>query len=266
MYFFTLNNNNMKTTTLIRMGILPMLALAFFACKKEAQNSSGSTLLSSQAAKKVTPQGPTMDWSVSIQVTKNACNEQVFTLTGLNGNGNAIGMNDGQIELTISDANGVAGSPYTGTSPLTVTTHLAPGTYSLSATVSTGGNLRGQSSLPSVTVAACASCTYKGLDELTCADLPADMYIGEVQYNHEQLCQLLAYNRGNQGYGSLVRLAQAVLVAKVNGFTSTNEVVAAAEVLIGHLNALDAGDQASVDDQYGATQKGHVQDLVKCNQ
>jgi hypothetical protein len=91
------------------------------------------------------------------------------------------------------------------------------------------------------------------------------MYIGAVQYNHEQLCELLAYNRGNNGYGALVRLAQAVLVAKVNGFTSANQVVAAAEALIGSLNALDANDQASVPDQYGSTEKGHVQDLVKCN-
>jgi hypothetical protein len=268
MYFFTLNNNNkMKTINLIRIGILPILAVLVFACKKDAQTSSGSLSLSGEArtTQLSSQQGPAVDWSIDMQVTKNACNEQIFTLTGLNKTGNAIGANDGTIELTISDANGVVGTPYTGASPLTVTTHLAAGTYSLAAKVSTGGNLRGQSSIPSLTVAACASCPYKGLGELTCADLPADMYIGAVQYNHEQLCELLAYNRGNNGYGALVRLAQAVLVAKVNGFTSANQVVAAAEALIGSLNALDANDQASVPDQYGSTEKGHVQDLVKCN-
>jgi hypothetical protein len=87
-----------------------------------------------------------------------------------------------------------------------------------------------------------------------------------VHYSHEQLCQLLAYNRGNHGYGALVRLAQAVLVAKANGFTSQNAAVAAAEALIANLNALDSDDQASVVDQYGAPEKGHVQDLVKCGE
>ena len=254
----------MKTTTLFRAGILPVLAFLFFACTKEVQNSSSSTLMSSQAdaSQRVAAQ----DWSVDIQVTKNACDEQVFTLTGLNKNGNAVTPGDGQIELTISDANGIVGIPSTGSSPLIVTTHLAAGTYALAAKVSTGNNLKGQSSLPGVVVVACVGCPYKGLDELTCADLPATMYIGQVNYNHDQLCQLLAYNRGNHGYGALVRLAQAVMVAKANGFTSQNEAVAAAEALIGSLNALDSDDQASVVDQYGAPEKGRVQDLVKCDE
>jgi hypothetical protein len=260
----------MKTTAFIRIGILPVLALLFFACKKEVQTNSSltSSSLSSQAktSQNVSQQGPAIDWSVDIQVTKNACDEQVFTLTALNKNGNPIGQADGEIEFTISDANGIVGTPQTGTSPMTVITHLASGTYSLVAKVSTGPNLRGESSVPTVIVEPCAACPYKSLQELTCADLPQQMLIGQVQYDHEQLCQLLAYNRGNQGYGALVRLAQAVMVAKVNGFTSENEAVAAAEVLIGGLNALNADDQASVVDEYGAPEKGHVQDLVKCDE
>jgi len=258
----------MKTTTLFRIGILPILAFSIFACKKEAQTTSTSTLMSSQApaTQKIMQQGPAVDWSVAIEATKNLCNEQVFTLTGLNKNSNPIGVNDGVIELTISNASGIVGTTYSGTSPLTVVTHLAPGTYSLAAKVSTGPNLRGVGSIPSIVVEPCGGCPYKSLDALTCADLPVDMYIGQVKYDHEQLCQLLAYNRGNQGYGALVRLAQAVLVAKVNGFTSANEKVAAAEALIADLNVLDSGDQASVVDQYGAPEKGAVQDLVKCSE
>jgi hypothetical protein len=258
----------MTTTTLFRIGILPVLALLVFACKKEAQTSSTSTTLISQSktSQSSSEAGPAIDWSVNIQVTKNVCDEQVFTLTGLNKNGMAIGTGDGAIVLTISDVNGTVGAPLSGASPLQATTHLAPGTYTLNATVSTGSNLRGQSSLSGVIVVPCAGCPYKGLDELTCADLPSEMNIGQVHYNHDQLCQLLAYNRGNYGYGALVRLAQAVMVAKVNGFTSANEVVAAAEVLIGNLNALNSADQASVVDQYGAPEKGHVQDLVKCEE
>lgn len=196
-------------------------------------------------------------------MTKNECNEQAFILTGYNQNG---GATNGDIEFTISDVNGIVGAPYTGASPLTVTTNLAPGTYSLAAKVRTGINLRGQSTFPNIIVEACAACPYKSLDELTCSDLPDEMKIGEVDYDHEKLCQLLAYNRGNNGYGALVRLAQAVMVAKVNGFSSDNEVVAAAETLIGNLNALNSEDQASVVDQYGAPEKGHVQDLVKCDE
>ena len=258
----------MKTTRLFRIGILPILALLVFACKKEMQTTSTSDALSSQAVKgsqNTSQQGPAIDWSVNIQVSKNACDEQVFTLTALNKNGNPIGANDGVMELAISDANGIVGIPSTGASPLTVTTHLAPGTYSLAAKVSTGGNLRGESSVPAIIVEACA-CPYKSLEELTCSDLPAEMYIGQVKYDHEQLCQLLVYNRGNHGYGALVRLAQAVLVAKANDFTSSNPAVAAAEALIGNLNALNSNDQASVLDQYGASEKGHVHDLVKCEE
>ena len=258
----------MKTTNLIRIGILPFLALLIFACKKEVQTESTSSLISNEinASQRLPQQGPAVDWSIDIQVTKNACDEQVFTLTGLNKNGNPIAPGDGVIELAFSDANGIVGTPFTGGSPFVVTTHLAPGTYSMAAKVSTGNNLKGQSSLSGIIVAPCVGCPYKSLDELTCADLPAAMYIGQVHYNHEQLCELLAYNRGNHGYGALVRLAQAVLVAKANGFTSQNQAVAAAEALIGSLNALDAADQASVTDQYGAPEKGHVQDLVKCDE
>jgi hypothetical protein len=256
----------MKMKALFRIGIVPVLALLFFACKKDVQTSSTATSLTSlaTASRKTTTQGPAESWTVNIQVTKNACDEQVFTLTGLNQNGSAISAGDGTIELTISNASGVVGSPYTGTSPMTVTTHLAPGTYSLAAKVSTGINLRGESSIIGVIVVPCAACPYKGLDALTCADLPADMYIGKVLYTHDQLCQLLAYNRGNDGSGALVRLAQAVMVAKANDFTFENTAVAAAEALIGSLNALDLEDQASVVDQYGAREKGHVEDLVKC--
>jgi hypothetical protein len=265
--FFYPKYNKMKTTALFRIGIVPLLALLVFACKKEAQTSSTPSLLSSQGTvnKKPDP-GPAMDWSVSIQVTKNACDEQVFTLTGLNKNGNAIGLNDGAIELTITDANAaMVGTPFTGTSPLSVTTHLAAGNYTLTAKVSTGVNLRGQSSIP-IIVQACAACPWKGLDQLTCSDLPETMLIGTVSYSHVQLCQLLAYNRGNHGYGALVRLAQSVMVAKANHFTSQNPVVSAAEALIGNLDALSSTDQASVPDQYGAPEKGHVQDLVKCTE
>lgn len=259
----------MKTTTMFRIGILPLLALLVFACKKDAQTTPTSTQLSSESkTSQSTPQGgPAVDWSVGIQVTKNECNEQTFVLTGLNKNGNPIGSGDGLIELSISDVNGaVVNTPQSGPSQLQVITHLAPGTYTLNATVSTGGHLRGQSSLSGVIVVPCASCPYKSLSELTCINLPSSMKIGQVTYNHEQLCQLLTYNRGNLGYGALVRLAQAVLVAKANGFTSSNEAVAAAEALIGNLNALNSTDQASVVDQYGAPEKGHVQDLVKCEE
>jgi hypothetical protein len=266
--FFYPKYNKMKTTMLFRIGIVPLLALLVFACKKEAQTTSTPSTLSSQgnSVQKPPQQGPAVDWSVNIQITKNACDEQVFTLTGLNKNGNAIGVGDGEIELTISNGSSVVGTPYTGTSPMTVTTHLPAGSYTLAAKVSTGANLRGQSSIPPITVQSCAACPWKGLDQLTCSDLPTTMDIGNVHYSHEQLCRLLAYNRGNHGYGALVRLAQAVLVAKANGFTSQNAAVAAAEALIANLNALDSDDQASVVDQYGAPEKGHVQDLVKCGE
>lgn len=260
----------MKTTTLFRIGSFFLFALLVFACKKEVQKSSLSTELISQSktSQSTSDQGPSPDWSVQITPTKNECTEQVFELIGINNGGNRIDDGSGFIEVTIKDANGVTVCiPTPGTSPLLVTTHLAPGTYTLDASISAGSKLKGQSSLPNgFIVVACAGCPYKGLDELTCADLPASMKIGEVTYNHSELCQLLAYNRGNDGYGALVRLAQAVLVAKANGFTSANEAVAAAEALIGNLNALDADDQASVADQYGAPEKGHVQDLVKCEE
>lgn len=243
----------MKTQNLLRIGMLPLLALVIFACQKDLKAPS---LTSDAKSDKITNRGgPDANWTVSIETTKDECDEQVFFVASFNQNG---GETDGLIEFKIDDI--VVAS---GTGSITVTTHLLPGDHELYASVSTGVNFRGESAPQTITVLACG-CTYKELDELTCEDMPESMEIGEVDYNHAQLCELLAYNRGNHGYGALVRLAQAVMVAKWNGFTSDHEAVAAAEALIGSLNALDAEDQVSVVDQYGATEKGHVQDLVKC--
>lgn len=254
----------MKSTTLLRIGILPFLALLVFACKKEVQTSSTSTSFSSLAkgGQSTPQQGPALDWTIDIQVTKNACDEQVFTLTVLNNGGQAVDEGTGDVEFTIADAGGIV-ETHSGNSGMVVTTHLAEGVYSLSATVTNGAKLKGASSIPDITVESCG-CPYKGLDELTCDDLNKEIEIGGRTYSPEELCELLNYNRGNHGYGALVRLAQAIMVAKWNGFRDDNAYVKAADDLMTGKNALDPDHQASVVDQYGAPEKGHVQDLVKC--
>ncbi len=251
----------MKTTNIFRISIFLLFTVSFFACQKT--ELIPSVVSYAKAAKPAASGGPEANWSVQIATDKNMCDEQQFTLTGFNQNNNAITAGDGVITLTISNENGAVAS-YTGGSGMSVTTHLAAGTYTLTGTVYTGGNLRGEAAPQNITVDACGGCTYKQLEDLTCEDLPMSMNIGAVTYTHQQLCSLLSYNRGNSGYGALVRLAQAIMVAKVNGFTSANSALAAAEALVGNLNALDTDDQASVVDNYGASEKGHVQDLVKC--